>query len=65
MKLEVFRKTKMAVIGLMAGASMFAVGSCTSDAVKTQFSKGLTTALNGVFNISSSNLANQVFDVDD
>ena len=65
MKLDSLQKTKKAVIGLMAGASLLAVGSCTTNAVKTQFSKGLTTALNGVFNIGATNLANEVFDVDD
>lgn len=66
MKMKMIAKaTRMAVAGLLTGAMMFQVGSCTSQDVKTQFSRGLSTTLNGMFNIVATDLGNEVFDVDD
>ena len=57
--------TRMALVGWLAGTVVLQLGSCTTQALKTQLSKGLTTSLNGLFNIVASDLANEVFDVDD
>lgn len=56
---------KVAVLGLLAGATVFEVGSCTTQEVKTQLSKGLTTSMNGLFNVVATDLANELLDVDD
>ena len=56
---------RAAVAGLLAGAMAVQVGSCTTQDVKAQFSRGLSTALNGLFNIASTDLSNEIFDVDD
>ena len=57
--------TRMAAVALLTGAMMFQLGSCTTQDVKTQLSRGFSTALNGMFSIVASDLANEVFDVDD
>jgi hypothetical protein len=62
---KIARLTRTAVVGWLAGAMVFQSGGCTTQAVKTQLSKGLSTSLNGLFNIVASNLANEIFDVDD
>ena len=56
---------RMAVVTLLTGAMMLPLGSCTTQDVKTQLSRGFSTALNGMFNILATDLANEVFDVDD
>lgn len=62
---KIAKVARTAVLGLLAGSMMLQVGSCTTQAVKTQLSKGLTTSLNGLFNIVTTDVANEVFDVDD
>lgn len=59
------RAVKTAIVGCLAGSMMFQAGSCTTQAVKTQLSRGLATSLNGMLNIVVTDLANEVFDVDD
>ena len=56
---------RTAAVGLLTGAMMFQLGSCTTQDVKTQLSRGFSTALNGMFGIIVTDLANDVFDVDD
>ena len=62
---KIAKIARTAALGLLAGSMVLAVGSCTTQAVKTQLSKGLTTSLNGLFNIVATDVANEVFDVDD
>ncbi len=59
------KRVRAFLAAALAGSMLLQVGSCTSQDVKAQFSKGLTTALNGVFNIATTDFANEVFDVDD
>ncbi len=60
-----FKRTKFLLGALLAGSVLFNVGNCTTDQVKVQLSKGLSSALTGIFNISSTDVADEVFDVDD
>jgi len=62
---KIAKLARTAALGLLAGSIMLQVGSCTTQTVKAQFSKGLTTSLNGLFNIVATDMANEVFDVDD
>ena len=50
---------------VLAGAMLFNVGNCTTNNIKTQMSKGFASTLTGLFNIGSTGLADEVFDVDD
>lgn len=53
------------LVSLAAGWGLLQVGSCTTQDVQVQLANGLKTALNGLFNITSTAIANEVFDVDD
>ena len=64
MKSTCGKKIRIAA-GLLVGCCLLQAGNCTTQKVKTQFANGLSTALNGVFNIGTTNLANEIFDVDD
>ena len=50
---------------LLSGSIVLALGNCTTQDVKTQFANGLSITLNGLFNVASTDLANEIFDVDD
>ncbi|UCF34978.1 MAG: hypothetical protein JSV78_06665 [Phycisphaerales bacterium] len=56
---------KLTMVGLLTGSAMFQVGSCSAQDLKVQLSRGLTTTLNGLFNVLATDLANEIFDVDD
>ena len=58
-------RAKALVALLCAGPVLFQLGSCTSQDVRVQLSRGFTTALNGMLGIITADLANQLFDVDD
>ncbi|MFQ5489097.1 MAG: hypothetical protein ACE5GE_00130 [Phycisphaerae bacterium] len=58
-------KIKATAIAVLTGFYTFQAGSCTSQSVKTQLANGLRTGLTGVFNITSGDIANEIFDVDD
>lgn len=58
-------KIKAVSMAVLAGMYTFSVGGCTSQEVQIQLANGLRTGLTGVFNITSANIANEVFDVDD
>lgn len=60
-----FKRTRFLLGALLAGSVLFGVGTCTTDEVKVQLSKGLASALTGIFNIASADVADEVFDVDD
>ena len=60
-----FKRKTFLVGALMAGSLLFNVGNCTTTNVKAQLSKGLSSTLTGIFNISSTGVADEVFDVDD
>jgi len=56
---------RITLSGLLSGSIVLALGSCTTQTVKTQFANGLSGALNGLFNVATTDLANEIFDVDD
>ena len=58
-------KIKALSVAVLAGMYTFQVGVCTRQEVQVQLANGLRTGLTGVFNITSANIANEVFDVDD
>ena len=58
------RGWKKVLTSVLAGAFVFAVG-CTTANLQAQFANGLRTAMTGVFNLGSAQVANIIFDVDD
>ena len=60
-----FKRTRLLLGALLAGSAVFSVGNCTTDEIKVQFSKGLSSTLNGIFGITSADVADELFDVDD
>ncbi len=60
-----FKRLKAAAGLLLAGALLLQLGPCTSADLQAQMANGLRTALNGFFDVGTTALANDVFDVDD
>lgn len=48
---------------LLAGGFTLQFGGCTTDDIKTHVSRGVVTALDGLFESFITDIANDVFDV--
>ena len=65
MKIALPNRIGSATMSALDGLCLLQFGSCTSQQIKTQFAYGLSNTLNCIVHIATTDLASEVFDVDD